>query len=238
MPKAYKHWKVQPHSAVTHVDEGILTVTGELRMPVGSFPRRMVVVRLPDARLVIWSAIALDKPAMDKIEAYGHPAFLVVPNELHRLDARVWKERYPQVKVVAPAGARTKVAEVVLVDTTTPDFADADVSFVTVPGTDQRESALVIRRPAGTTLVLNDIVGNIRDAHGVSGWFFRLFGFAGDKPRVPGIVKRKLVVDADALRVQLLRWSELPSLRRILVSHGETVETNASGALRDLAQSL
>lgn len=238
MPKVHKHWKVLPHGALTEVDEDVLTVTGELRMPLGSFPRRMVVVRVPDARLVIWSAIALDPAGMDKIEAYGRPTFLIVPNEIHRLDAHAWKERYPQLTVVAPPGARAKVGEVVLVDTTTPDFADADVTFVTVPGTDQRESALVVRKRGATTLVLNDIVGNIRDASGISGWFLRMAGFAGDAPRMPRVVKRKLVADADALRVQLMRWAELPGLRRILVSHGEPIERDAPGVLRDLAHSL
>jgi hypothetical protein len=238
MPKVHKHWKVLPHGALTEVDEGVLTVTGELRMPLGSFPRRMVVVRVPDARLIIWSAIALDPPGMDKIEAYGRPTFLVVPNELHRLDAHVWKERYPQLTVVAPPGARAKVGEVVLVDTATPDFADGDVTFVTVPGTDQRESALVVRKPRGTTLVLNDLVGNIRDASGIRGWFLRMAGFAGDAPRVPRVVKRKLVADAEALRVQLMRWAELPNLCRILVSHGEPIERDVPGALRDMAHSL
>lgn len=238
MPKVHKHWKVLPHGALTEVDEDLLTVTGELRMPLGSFPRRMVVVRVPDARLVIWSAIALDAAGMDKIEAYGRPAFLIVPNELHRLDAHAWKERYPQLIVVAPPGARAKVGEVVLVDTATPDFADADVAFVTVPGTDQRESALVVRKRGGTTLVLNDIVGNIRDAAGIGGWFLRMAGFAGNAPRVPRVVKRKLVADADALRVQLMRWAELPNLRRVLVSHGDAIERDAPGVLRELAHSL
>jgi hypothetical protein len=238
MPKVHKHWKVLPHGALTEVDEDVLTVEGELRMPVGSFPRRMVVVRVPDARLIVWSAMALDPAGMDRIEAYGRPAFLVVPNEMHRLDALVWKERYPQLRVAAPPGARAKVGEVVVVDTATPDFADADVMFVTVPGTDQRESALVVRKRGGTTLVLNDIVGNIRDASGISGWFLRMAGFACDAPRIPRVVKRKLVADADALRVQLMRWAELPGLRRILVSHGEPIEGDVPAVLRGLAHSL
>jgi hypothetical protein len=238
MPKAHKHWKVLPHGALTEVDEGIITVTGELRMPLGSFPRRMVLVRLTGGRLLIWSAIALDPPGMAKLESYGTPAFLVVPDDIHRLDARVFKERYPQLKVVAPAGARVKVAQVVLVDTTSPDFGDPAVTFVTVPGTEEHESALVVGRAGGTTLVLNDIVGNIRDASGLIGWMLRLAGFAGDGPRIPRVVKKKLIDDTDALRLQLLQWSELPNLRRILVSHGEPIDGNAAQTLRELAQSL
>ena len=39
---------------------------------------------------------------MRDLEAYGAPAFLIVPNDHHRLDAQIWKERYPALKVIAP----------------------------------------------------------------------------------------------------------------------------------------
>jgi hypothetical protein len=52
------------------------------------------------------------------------------------------------------------------------------------------------------------------------------------------VVKLALVKDASALRGELLRWAELDSLRRILVSHGEPIEANPQKTLRDLADSL
>jgi hypothetical protein len=118
MPKPYQQWTVLPHGKLAQIDEGMLTVTGELRMPLGNFPRRMTVVRLRDSRLVIWSAIALDEKEMATLESFGRPAFLIVPNDHHRLDAKAWKDRYPEVRVVAPKGSREKVEEVVPVDTT------------------------------------------------------------------------------------------------------------------------
>jgi hypothetical protein len=238
MTQPYQHWKVRPHGTLAEIDDGILTVTGPIRMPLGSFPRRMTVVRLRDSRLVVWSAIALDEKEMATLEAFGRPAFLIVPNDHHRLDAKAWKERYPRLQVVAPKGSRAKVEEVVPVDTTTPDFGDADVQFVTVAGTRDREAALVVRTRNGTTLVLNDLVGNIRDASGVSGWLLRLAGFAGKSARIPRVVKLNLVKDANALRAQLLQWAETKSLKRILVSHGEPLEESPQQTLRDLASSL
>jgi hypothetical protein len=85
---------------------------------------------------------------------------------------------------------------------------------------------------------LNDLVGNIRDKPGFSGWLFKLMGFAGDEPHIPMPVKAAIVKDKEALRGQLLQWAAHPSLRRILVSHGDTIETDAAGALRKLAASL
>ena len=238
MTKPYPHWKVRPHGKLSEIDDGILTVTGPIRMPLGSFPRRMTVVRLSDSRLVIWSAIALDEEELATLEASGRPAFLIVPNDHHRLDAKAWKERYPQLQVVAPEGSRAKVEKVVPVDTTAPDFGDPQVQFVTVPGTSDREAALVVRTANGTTLVLNDLVGNIRDAAGISGWLLGLAGFAGKSARIPRVAKLNLVKDVNALRAQLRQWAELASLKRIIVSHGEPIEANPRQTLRDLADSL
>lgn len=238
MPGVHKEWKVLPHDALVELEDGILTVTGDIKMPLAHLKRRMTIVRLKDGGLVVYSAIALDENEMARIEAYGRPAFLVVPSDIHRMDAPIWKERYPAMKVVTPEGARKKVEEVVPVDTTSPDFGDANVKFVTVAGVEGHEAALVVTTPRGTTLVVNDIVGNIHDAHGVGGWILKKAGFAGDDPQVPRVVKKKIVEDEHALGVQLEQWADLPSLTRILVSHGDPIESNPRQALRDLAKSL
>jgi hypothetical protein len=238
MTQPFQQWKVLPHGKLVQVDENILTVTGEIPMPLTEFPRRMTVVRLNDARLVVFSAIALDDDEMRALEDYGDPAFLVVPNGHHRLDARIWKERYPSMKVVAPEGARSKVAETVAVDTTDPRFGDPNVQFVTVPGTRANEAALVVRTRDGTTLVLNDLVANMGHESGFGGWLLRLAGFTGDEPQIPRVVKLSMIDDKAALRKQLLEWSELESLKRILVSHGAPIEEHPAAILRELADSL
>jgi hypothetical protein len=235
--KPLQQWKVLPHGKLLEVDENILTVTGELHVPM-ALPRRMTVVRLRDSRLVVFSAISLDEVGMRMLEDYGRPAFLVVPNDHHRLDARAWKQRYPSIQVVAAEGSRLKVEKAVHVDTTDPRFDDPDVQFVTVPRMRGREAVLLVRTPKGITLVLNDLVGNIRDESGFGDWFLRMVGFAGDEPHIPKPVKLMMIADKEALRGQLMQWSELESLKRILVSHGAPIEEHPNQPLRDLAGSL
>jgi len=238
MGKPLQHWKVLPHGRLAQIDENIMTVVGKIHMPLMDLPRRMTVVRLKGSRLAVFSAIALDDDEMAGLEAFGRPAFLIVPSDKHRLDAKIWKDRYPAMQVVAPAGAREKVEEVVKVDTAAPQFDDPNVHFVVVPGTRGREAALVVRTANGTTLVLNDVVGNIRDEAGVGGWLLRLVGFAGKAAQIPKVVKLAIIDDAKALRAQLLQWSEIESLKRILVSHGSPIKDNPRQTLRDLAGSL
>jgi hypothetical protein len=203
-----------------------------------SLPRRMTVVRLNGSRLIVFSAIALNEDEMTKLEAYGRPVFLIVPSDKHRLDAKPWKNRYPAMQVIAPEGARAKVEDVVPVDTVAPQFDDPNVQFVTVPGTRGHEAALVVRTANGTTLVLNDLIGNIRSEPGSRSWLLQLAGFAGKEAQIPRVVKMVMIKDANDLRAQLMQWAEIGSLKRILVSHGSPIEENPRQTLRDLASSL
>jgi hypothetical protein len=232
-----QQWKVRPHGKLSKLDDNIQTVIGELHAPM-TLPRRMTVVRLTDARLVIYSAISLDAAEMAVLDAYGRPAFLIVPSDKHRLDANAWKERYPAMQVVAPEGARAGVDKKVPVDTVAPRFDDPTVEFVTVPGTAGKEAALLVHSPNGSTLVLNDLVGNITNASGVGGGLLRVAGFAGKEAQIPRVVKLALIKDPTALRAQLLQWSEIETLKRILVSHGSPIEENPRQVLRELANSL
>ena len=238
MSAPLEHWKVLPHGSLTAIDDNVWTVTGTIHMPVGDFERRMTVVRLRNAGLVVYSAIALDEDEMARLDAFGSVAWLVVPGDDHRLDAKIWLQRYPTTHVAAPAGARNKALEVVPVESTSPDFGDTNVQWVTVPGTREHEAALVVRGPKGTTLVINDLIANLRHEHGFTGWMLRLMGFAGDEPNIPGVRRLAMVKDSNALADQLLAWSEISDLHCILVSHGEPIVEDPRGELRRLAASL
>ena len=238
MPRTLQEWTVMPHGHLTQFDDNILSVTGDLHMPVGDFPRRMTVVRLADRSLVIYSAIALDEIEMHAIERFGRPRFLVVPGDLHRMDAKIWKDRYPELVVIAPSGARAKVEKVVHVDATSVDFGDPNVTLVEIPGTGGHEAALIVRSRSGTNLIVNDIIANMPDRRGFGGWLLRLVGFTGRGPRVPKIVARKIIKDKSAVRSQFERWSALSPLRRVIVSHGTPIEREPQRALKKLATSL
>jgi hypothetical protein len=238
MTAPFKTWTVLPHGELTAVGDNILTVVGDIPMPLGDFPRRMTVVRLNDRRLVIYSAVSLEEDEMARLQAYGTLAFMIVPNERHRLDAGPWKDRYPQMVVVAPPGARKKVEQAAPVDATAVDFGDPDVSFVEVPGTHGTEAALEVRGADGLTLVVNEIIGAIHGAHGLRGWLLKLMGFAGEEAQIPAPVKMQFADGRAALAGQLRRWAQVPDLKRIIVSHGDIIETDPAGVLTRLADSL
>jgi hypothetical protein len=238
MPKTFERWTVLPHGKLTRIEENILTVVGDIQMPLTHFPRRMTVVRLGDGRLVIYSAIALDADEMVALQEYGLPAYLIVPGDTHRMDAKIWKDRFPNMLVIAPEGARKRVEEVVHVDSSSVDFRDTRVRLVSVPGTNGHEAALVVENPTGTTLIVNHLIGNLDDRRGIRGWLLRAMGFTGEEPRITKLSERTLIKDKSAVRAQLESWAGLRSLKRIIVSHGAPIERDPGGALRKLATSL
>jgi hypothetical protein len=239
MADILEKWQVMPHDALTQVDDGILSVAGEIHMPLGIFPRRMTVVGLRGDRTAIYSAIALDEPEMARIETLGRPAFLIVPSDGHRMDAKIWKQRYPDIAVVTPPGARDGVAEVVDVDATDGVFDDPDVAFLTVPGTGGHESALIVRRASGTTIVCNDVIGNVAHPKGIGAQIMgRLMGFGVSHPQVPRVVRHKVIDDATALAAQFEDWAANPALHRIIVSHGDIIDDDPASVLTALARDL
>jgi len=238
MTDVHEKWTVLPHGPLTQIDGGILTVTGTLPMPLVQLERRMTVVRLSHGGSVISSAIALDEDEMQRIEAFGPPRYLIVPGDAHRVDAKVFKARYPAIRVIAPPGARARIEKALPVDATEADFGDPDVRFQVADGTGGHEGVLLVRRAGGTTLVLNDLIGNLRRKEGFEGWLLHVMGFGGDGPEIPAVEKLLLVDNRARLRAQLLAWAGDPGLRRILMSHGEPIEHDPAGALRAVAATL
>lgn len=238
MAKFNTEWTVGPHGPIEQIDNGIISVAGEIVMPLGRFPRRMTVVRLGDGRSAIWSAIALGEAAMAQLEAFGRPGFMIVPNAGHRTDAKIFKARYPDLIVVAPKGSAALVEEAVVVDATTDVLGDKDVSFVTVAGANEAESALIVRRASGVTLITNDIIGHVSHPHGLGAKIMaRLFDYGVHEPAVPKTVRR-FIKDPKALAAQMRTWAAMPSLKRIIVSHVDPIEDDPAGVLTRLADEL
>jgi hypothetical protein len=234
MTAPFKEWTVLPHGELTAVNERIVTVVGDLKMPLMHLPRRMSAVRLKSGELVIFSAIALHEAGMARLEAFGRPSFLVVPSLRHRLDAPSYARRYPLMTVVAPHAGVAKIAEAVEVDTSTPNFGDASVRYIEIAG----DSALEVDCEDGLTVIVNDLIGDIHGEDGIGGWLLRVMGFAGDDPHVPAPVKLLLGKHKSEVARQFRSWAEHPKLRRIIVSHGDPIESDPRLTLRTLAASL
>jgi hypothetical protein len=225
--KAHSTWTVMPHGPLVTIADGLWSVEGSLEgMPLG---RRMVIVRAGDGSLIVHSAVAVDDVVRAQIEALGPIKTLLVPNAWHRLDARVFKDRYPAARVLCPAGARKKVQEVVDVDGSYDDFgADTRVRMLHWRGVQEAEGILVVDGDDGTSLVVNDAVFNLPHFSGLFGLIYgRFMGNCG-KPVISFVFRVLVVKDKPAFRGHLRELMALPKLKRIVLSHGATIDDAAA----------
>ena len=235
MAKAHSDWHVLAHGSIEQLAQNMWWVQGDL--PNMSLKRVMTIARLDggqeDGKLVIHSAIALEEPLMHRLLAWGTPAYLLVPNGYHRLDAPAWKRRFPELTVLTPRGSRSKVSEVVHVDGSYEDFPKReDVRLFTLPGVSEREGGMLVRSADGVSLVLNDVVFNMDRKRDLLGYLFTTIMGSAPGPRISRLAKLALVKDRGQLRRELEALADQPNLVRLIVSH----EKVASGS--DARQAL
>ena len=236
MAKLNQEWTVQPHGELIAVTDGIFTVEGSIVMPLGKFPRRMTVLTLHDGGTAIWSPVPLHEADMARIESLGPVRFLIVPNQAHRLDLKPWSVRYPEARILAPPGARKAVAEAAPVDATNDIIEDPAITFHIVAGTKADEFALTVKRRDGTTLILNDILSNVRHPKGLGANIMaRLLGFGVKRPRTSRPVRRMFVKDPAVLAKQFKAWAAIRDLRRVIVSHVDVIGRAPDKALNRAA---
>ena len=218
MADANSDWKVLAHEPIVQLANNLLWARGSV--PGMSLKRTTLIVRLNDGQLVIHSGIALDAESMARIEAFGTPAFLIVPNGGHRLDAPAYKKRYPALRVFTPKGSRERVQKVVNVDGSYEDFPKNDVvRCETLHGVGDSEGALIVQSHDGVSVVLNDCMFNMDRKKDPLGWLFTTVMGSAPGPRVSHLAKWVYVKDKKALRADFERYAELPNLTRVIVAH-------------------
>ncbi len=235
MAKAHTTWTVLSHDPIEKLSERLWRVEGAS----GPMRRVMAIAKRTDGTLAIHNAIALDDAEMAELDAWGKVSVLIVPNGYHRMDARIFKDRYPDAKVLCPAAARKRVEQVVPVDGTYEDFpADPAVELVTLDGTKQREGVMLVHDDAGTSVVINDAVFNMPHVSGFTGFVLRRITGSSGGPRVSRVSKWLVVADKPAFRAHLERLAQIPDLRRILVSHHEMITNDPGATLAGVAASM
>lgn len=211
-------WNVREHGPLEQLADNLWWVSGAI--PDMSLRRNMVAARRIDGTLVIHNAIAMRDEVQGELEALGDPAFLIVPNGWHRLDAAAYKKRYPKLRVFAPRGSRKKVEQAVAVDGGYEEFpADEAVRLETLHGMKDVEGAMVVTSGDGTTVVVNDAVFNMDKKRDFFGRLFTTVLGSAPGPRISRLMKLLAIKDQAAFRADLERYAGLPGLQRFIVAH-------------------
>lgn len=97
---------------------------------------------------------------------------------------------------------------------------------------------MIVRHQSGVTLVVNDLIANVQDSAGIMKVVLTLMGFAGSRPQVPRMFKKRAMEDAGLVAEQFREWAATEGLARIVVSHGSIIEDAPSLLLERLADKL
>lgn len=237
MAKANATWTVLPHGPIEKLSPSLWRV--EAKLAGMDMKRVMAIGKRADGTLVIHNGIALGDAEMAEIDAWGKVAAIIVPNGYHRLDAKVFADRYPDAQVLCPPGARAKVEQVVKVSggyDTLP--ADAAIELQLLDGTKEREGVMIVRSGPDTSLVFNDAVFNMPHLTGFTGFMLRRVTGSTGGPKVSRLAKWLMIADKPAFRAHLERLAKLPNLRHIVVSHHETITDDPAGTLARVAAGI
>lgn len=203
-----------------------------------------MIYRLADSRLLIHSVIALDQAGMTQLESLGTPGIMIVPNRIHRIDAGVYKQRYPELLVVAPKVAKPYVEEVVPVDAIVEELLPNYGIICHQPaGIRPQELVYELPLPNGKALIFTDILFNLTESYLVTyasrnKLILRWLGASGYFG-ITALGKRFFMTDGVAYREWLRELADsVPSLCAISVAHGEPITTNCAERLREAAARL
>jgi hypothetical protein len=236
VPAKPRPWTVLAHGPFETLEPNLWRVSGSLP---GSIPlkRVMTVARRAGGGLVVHNPIALDAPAMAKLDALGEVEIILVPNSQHRLDASSYAVRYPKARVLAPRGGRAKIAKLVAVHGTIDELVDPDITLIHVAGTRDAEALMIVRSGDRTSLVFTDAVFNMPHGHGVSGWVLKHVTQSSGGPRVSRLARLLLIKEPAAFAAQLDELAAQP-IARVIVSHEDMITDDPAGTLRRIAASL
>jgi hypothetical protein len=198
------------------------------------YPTRMLVIRLSDGSLFVWSPVALCPALRSEVDSLGPVRYLVSPNLLHHLFLGEWKSAYPKALLYASPGLRKRRKDIVF-DADLGDEPDtgwaADIDHVVVHGSFAMTEVVFFHR-ASRTAIFADLIENLP-----RNWFK---SWRGAIARIDGIIEpnpgaprewRASFIDRSAARAALEHILSWP-IERVLVAHGEPATANGKEFVR------
>ena len=195
------------------------------------FPGRMIVARLDDGGLWLWSPVPIDDTLAAAITELGPVAHIVAPNAFHHLHFRKASARFGDAqRWITPALAKKRPTlehDELLTGETPAVWADT-LDQLIVGGIPKVDEVVFFHRPS-KTLVVTDLIFNIMEYQGwISGLVYRMAG--AHKKCAQSRLLRSAVKDRAAAGASvrtMLKWD----FTQVVMAHGEVLTDDARGQL-------
>ena len=201
-----------------------------------TFNARTTLLRLADGRVMIHSPGPMDEGLRREVEALGEVSFIVAPGNYHHLYVKACQQAFPKAETHICPGIEQKQPslsfDAFLADRPPASWAD-EVEHVLVRGSRFMWEVAMFHRPS-RTLLLVDLIENFNDhTPGTNAtlrfWFkhvFCMWNRARPAPEYQMGWRDKAAARASLERI--LAWD----FDRIVVSHGELIDTDAKRIAR------
>ena len=201
---------------------------------------RMTVIRLEDNSLVLISPIEINLELQQEIDTLGTVKYLVAPNLFHYLYLNSAQQLYPNAVIFAPPGLSVKQPNLNIDRVFTRDtieFAgELEYTLLTgfqvlIPSKIAVANEIAFYHPRTKTLIITDSAFNFdRTFPTVTQLAARIIGSYGVLK--PSWLEKIAVQDKLQLKEaieRVLQWD----FQRVIMAHGQIVETNAKQQLAD-----
>jgi hypothetical protein len=214
------------------ITKNVWVAEGEARFWGAGLETRMTVLRLRDGGLFVHSPICLTPELKAALESVGPVRFVVAPNKYHHLFVGDYPAAFPDARLYAAPGLDRKRPDLTFHETLT-DRAPAEwaeeidpLVFWALPIFNE---VVFLHRPS-RTLVTTDLVFNFREIESrLLRLAMRLNGAYGrfGPSRLVRLLTRDRASARESIQ-QILDWE----FDRVVMAHGEIVETEGRKALR------
>lgn len=207
---------------------GLLGKTGKYDLGT-----RMTVVRLTDGGLWLHSPIRLDEKLQQDVMALGTVKYVVAPNQYHHLFVSPWLRAFPKAELACVKDLLSKRKDLkptYLLDSDERMPWEGELPTLVIRGSKLISEAEFFHKDS-KTLIMTDFAFNLRPYP--SFWFNTFLRIWGIYNRFsPSVLVKLFSRDRAAIRRAFAIVSTW-DFNRIIVSHGDIVETGAKEKLRE-----
>ncbi len=193
---------------------------------------RLTVAKLPDGSLWLHSPVTHSDALASELAALGPVAHIVAPNYLHDTYLEGWLSRYPGVHFHAPRSFHKILPAFKITDSlgNTPHVSWGGMfDQHVVKGIPRVHEVLFLHRPS-RTLIIADLAFNLGTEMPMLSKILLKVNGCYNRFAASRLIK-SVIKDRGALRAsidQILKWD----FDRIVVSHGENIESGGKDTLR------
>lgn len=200
------------------------------------FSTRMTVIRLDDGTLWVHSPIALNPYLKEQIDQLGDVCFLIAPNHLHHLFVGEWQAQYPQALTYGTAQVIKKRQDLrfenSLAESATFPW-DEEIEHLLFTGSSVMQESVFLHKETNT-LIVTDLIENFDPQRfkPLQRNIAKVVGILSPNGKMPLDWRLTFQFHKKIARehmLTILSWHP----QRIIMSHGEIIESQAESFLVD-----